>query len=159
MNFQNLKKYRQDGMIITEKMDLGKLIQKGLPISRIIKISWEDANNNTITINADGGSTISPTILPGRNYILISKHFNGEWQEKILNPDGSIRYVVPDNYEINGKIIKGYRNGITFYDYGRDNMFSVIFSPIYENNLCTGQYRLDIDAETGNVIKVMPVRW
>ena len=154
-SIQDFYEIRQDGKIIPEGMTVEQIFALG-EISRVVEAHWTNAaNQRPVSLKSPFG--VFAYIVPGREFIAAMVHTkkgNGSAGDLIVvNPDGSVRFKVPPVQTINGQDMKGVFRGITNTPKAADGFFGAVFEVDFGNiYLSNAQFRLDIDAATGEVV-------
>ena len=145
---ENLYEVRADGKVMREGITSEQLHALG-EISKVIEVYWTcSATKQIASLKAPFG--VFATVVQGRRFLAATVYSNeSESNLVIVNPDGTIRFIVSQVQQLNGGKEQGVFDWIDKPFEAREGVFGAIFRV---DSFPASQYWLDIDAATGQVL-------
>jgi hypothetical protein len=146
---QNFFELRADGRVITEEMTVEQIGALG-EICKVVEVCWTNTSTQqAVSIKSQFG--VIADVVSGRKFVaarVFAKKADSELL--VFDSNGQIHCTLSKIQVINENQESGQFVWFTSAHQERDGIFGVIFQA---DNSTVGQYWMDIDAATGNVVE------
>ena len=152
-SISNFVTHRRDGYDIPEGMTLAEMLRRGWPPDRVVRVSWT-SDGAAISLSDDDG--LLARVVPGRRFVAVIGRPRpaatqlGLW---VIDAAGRRHARVDDTQEILGARAKGEFLWFETPVVAAEDRFGVVFQ-----HPDGRQFRLDVDAATGDVLHVQESR-
>jgi len=152
MTIKQFIEIRQDGKVIDETMKSEDIFALG-STEKIIEVQWSNGSQSVSLRDTHG---VLAKVVPGRNFVATNGHDESGQHRifSVINADGSPHLQLPNIQAIHGKNEEGEFCWFEPPRVESPNVFGVVFNRASDNSM----FQLDIDAASGNVLGVFPIR-
>jgi hypothetical protein len=146
---QKFYEVRKDGKVIPESMTIADRHALGWDISKVVQAHWTCAETNK-PVSVQSSFGVFSEVVQGRRFVAALLYTDDSHCNLVVYlADGKTHLTIPNVQQLNGRNEPGEFAWLTSPHKPAEDVFAVIFQA---EDGAMGQYWMDIDARTGEVL-------